>query len=149
MSEEVLGSIKVGRLTHMGYGSVNETVYFSPDRTVVARTSGAKGGVLFGAIGGAIEGARQQTEAQKKKEEYSKLPLEDILKADKNNYAVPNSEIIAVELKKDWRVISLNIKTSKKYGETKWHIAELWKDAGEKYQNMLRPIFKDKLIVKS
>jgi hypothetical protein len=148
MNEEVLGSVKVSRITHMGYGSVREILYFTTDRMVVARISGGKGGVLFGAVGGAIEGVQQQKEAEKKGEQYNKLSLEDILKADKNNYAVPNSEIIEVELKKDWRAISLNIKTTKKYGETKWHIEGLWNDAGEEYGNMLRPIFAEKLIVK-
>jgi hypothetical protein len=152
MSEEVLGVIRVFRPAFMR--QIYETVYFAPDRTVVARTSGGKGGMLFGAVGGAIEGALQYEEAKKKGERYSKLSLEDILKADKNSYAIPNSEIIEVELKKFGRGTKLNIKTSQKhgrsmYGEAKWYVSEgAWKDIGEKYENMLRPIFKDRLIVK-
>ncbi len=152
MSEDVLGVIKVLRPALMR--QILETVYFTPDRTVVARTSGGKGGILFGAVGGVIEGFLMYEEAKKKGEQYSKLSLDDVLKADKNNYAILNSEITEVELKKFGRGTKLNIKTSVKhgssmYGETNWYVAEGgWKEVGEKMENMLRPIFKDRLIVK-
>jgi len=151
MSEEVLGVIKVFRPAFMR--QIHENLYFTLDRTVVARTSGGKGRMLFGAVGGAIEGAIQYQEAKKKGEQYSQLSLEDILKADKNNYAISNSEITEVELKKFGKGTKLNIKTSTKhgramYGETKWYVEGAWKDIGEKHENMLRPIFKDRLIVK-
>lgn len=84
---------------------------------------------------------------KKKEKEYSESPLENILKAHTRNYAVPNSEVTEVELKKSAKRTELNIKTSKNYGETKWSIREASKDANEKYENMLRPIFKDRLIV--
>jgi hypothetical protein len=148
MSEEVLATIGVHRTTHMGHVTIFETLFFTPYRTVVARKSSWKGGTLFGAIGGAIEATLQQREDKKKGEQYSMLSLEDIIKADKNNYAIPNSEITEVELQKYVRVTKINIKTGKKYGETKWLAEGLWKDVGEKYENMLRPIFKDNLIVK-
>lgn len=152
MSEEVLGVVKVVRTGF--YSTTYETLYFTPDRTVVARIGGggksmAIGGLLGGALGAGIAGAMQGREAKKKGEQYSKVSLESILKADKNNYAIPHSEITEVELKKDWRSIGLNIKTSKKHGETKWHVfEEKWKDASERYESMLRPVFKDRLIVK-
>jgi hypothetical protein len=146
MSEEVLGIIGVFRPAFAR--QISETLYFTLDRTVVARTSSGKGGMLFGAVGAGIEAGLQHREAKKKGELYSKLSFEDILKADKNNYAIPNSEITEVELKKYGRGTKLNIKTSKKYGKTKWYVGGAWKDVGEKYENMLRPIFKDRLIVK-
>ena len=86
--------------------------------------------------------------AKKKAEEYRESSMEDVLKADKNNYAIPDSDITKVELKKYVRGTKLNIKTSKKYGKTKWYAGGAWKDVGEKYENMLRPIFGDKLSVK-
>lgn len=152
MGEEILGVIKVFRPAFMR--QILETVYFTQDRTVVARTGSGKGGILFGAVGGAIEGFLQYEETKKKGEQYGKLSLEDVLKADKNNYAIPNGEISEVELKKFGRGTKLNVKTSVKhgkamYGETSWYVAEGgWKEVGEKMENMLRPIFKDKLVVK-
>jgi len=156
VSEEVLGVVRAYRPALARI--IHETLYFTPDRTIVARLSGGKGGVigglLGGAVGGAIGGVLQQREAKKKEEQYSKVSLESILKADKNNYAIPNSEITEVELKKSGKGTKLNIKTSQKhgksmYGETKWHVFEgAWKDVGQRYENMLRPIFKDRLIVK-
>jgi hypothetical protein len=97
-----------------------------------------------GGVVGVILDAREA----KKKEEHRELSLEDILKADKNNYAISNSDITEVELKKLWRGTHIQIKTSKKYGKTKWDVEGSWKDVGEKYDNMLRPIFGDRLSVK-
>jgi hypothetical protein len=34
------------------------------------------------------------------------------------------------------------------YGETKWFAEGAWQDVGEMYENTLRPIFKDRLIIK-
>jgi len=155
MGEEVLGVIKVLRPAFARL--IYETLFFTPDRTIVARLGGGKGGVigglLGGAVGGAIGGVLEQREAKKKAEQYSEVSLESILKADKNNYAILNSEVTEVELKKYGKVAKINIKTTTKhgkamYGETKWQTMEAWKDVGEKYENMLRTIFKDKLIAK-
>jgi hypothetical protein len=148
MSEEVLFAMKVYRAA-FGWGQIFENVYFTIDRTVVARTSSKKVGLLFGLIGAGIDGALQQREDKKKGELYRKSSLDDIIKDNWNNYAIPNSEITAVELKKYFRNIKFNIKTSKKYSykETKWFTGDTWQEAGEVYEHMLRPIFKDRLIV--
>lgn len=147
MSEEVLCVVPVIRPAFMRI--INETLYFTSERTVVARTSGGKGGMLLGAVGGLL----QYEEARKKGEQYSQLALEDILKADKNNYAIPASEVTEIELKKYGKVAKINMKTTSEhgkamYGETKWQTLEAWKDIGEKFENILRTIFKDKLVVK-
>ncbi len=147
MSGEVLGVVPVIRPAFMRI--INETLYFTPERTVVARTSGGKSGMLLGAVGGVL----QYEEAKKKGERYNQLSLEDVLRADKNSYAIPTSEVTEVELKKYGKVAKINMKTSSQhgksmYGETKWQTLEPWKDTGEKLENMLRTIFRDKLIVK-
>ncbi len=128
---------------------VNETLYFTLERTVVARTSGGKSGMLLGAVGGLL----QYEEAKKKGEQYSQLSLEEVLKADKNNYAILSSEVAEVELKKYGKVARISMKTSSQhgksmYGDTKWQTLEAWKEIGEKLEAMLRTIFKDRLIVK-
>lgn len=108
-------------------------------------------------VGGVIGIALDVLEAKKKKnrerheaKEYRELSLEEVLKANKNNYAIPNSDITEVVLKKLWRGAQIEIKTSKKYGKTLWGVDVVgsWKDVGEKYENMLRPIFGDRLVVK-
>ena len=57
MSEEIQGIIGVFRPAFAR--QINETLFFTLDRTVVARTSSGKGGMLFGAIGGGIEAHRK------------------------------------------------------------------------------------------
>jgi hypothetical protein len=148
MSEEILFTMKVYRAA-FGWGQVYENLYFTVDRTVVAKTSSKKVGLLFGLIGAGIDGALQQRAENKKQELYRKSSLDDIIKENWDNYEIPNSEITAVELKKYFRNIKFNIKPSKKYEhkKTKWFTGDTWQEAGETYEHMLRPIFKDKLIV--
>jgi hypothetical protein len=55
LSEKVLGIIRVIK---PAFGrTFNENLFFTPDKVIVARTSGTGGvGILFGAVGGAIQG---------------------------------------------------------------------------------------------
>jgi len=146
MSEKVLGTIGVFRPAFMK--QIAEILFFAPDRTIVARKGSGGIGMMFGAVGAAAEAVITARKEKKKEKELREFSLEDILNADKNNYAIPNSDITEVELKKYVRGAKLNIKTSKKYGKAKWYVEGAWKDVGEKYENMLRPIFGDKLSVK-
>ena len=115
----------------------------------MARKSSMSGAwVLGGAVGGVVGAVLDARKAKKKDEEQRELSLEDILKADKNNFAIPNSDITEVELKRYVRGTKIEIETSKKYGKTKWYADGAWKDVGEKHENMLRPIFGDRLSVK-
>jgi len=149
MSEKVFGIIKVNR------GNTRETLFLTPDRVIVARTSGGFGG-MFGGIGAVIS----EYKGKKKEKEYLELSPESVLTADKKNFAIPKSEITKVELKKRRFGKELNIATSKKkyewsdkiYEEHKWNVAGLIpekKDAKlEDYEDILRPIFGEKLSVK-
>ena len=153
MSEKVLGIIGVIRET--AFRIIPEVLFLMPDRLIVARASSEEfGGTMFDAIS-------------------AELPLEDILKTDKHNYAIPNSEIIKVKLKKQWLVgaVELRIEASKK--KQKWigwgavapikgmkfedfkdilpprkMIAKKKKGKLEDYEDILRPVFGDKLSVK-
>ena len=81
------------------------------------------------------------------------LNPDEILKADEHNFAIPNSEIIKIELKYGWWNVKaeLNVATSnKKYQCFLKDIpskAEK-KRRAEHCENILRPIFRDKLSVK-
>jgi len=130
--------------------TIRETLFVTPDRIVVARTSGGKGGALFGAIGIAVEGVLQQREAKKKTEQYSQISLESILKADKNNYAIPNADIQKIEIKSRNRFHITTTKEQHKWylspKEMKWTTSSIHEDI-KNLENVLRPIFGDKLSV--
>jgi hypothetical protein len=53
MSEKVLGIIEVMRPAFPRV--INETLFFTPDRVIVAKTSSSGIGMLFGAVGAGIE----------------------------------------------------------------------------------------------
>jgi hypothetical protein len=83
--------------------------------------------------------------------------LDELFDADERNFAIPYSEITKVELEKKWNGTKLDIITNKK--KHKWNVHGIipekspnfplhrsWKL--EDYENMLRPVFGDKLSVK-
>lgn len=106
-------------------------------------------------------------QSRKKKREYVRLSPEDILNVEKNNFAITASEVSKVELWEDWhvryretpweRVRSqpvLRIILSKKvhkHKEYKWNLpkGKHWGTSYlSHYENLLRPVFGDKLSVK-
>lgn len=147
MSEKLLCVIEANRPAFAR--TIRETLFFTSDRILVAKTS-ASAGVMFGALG-AIYDSRATV---KKSKEMLDLQLEDVLKAHKDNYAISNSEVTKVELKSRMR---LNIKTNRK--EHKWYGGGLSRGLvlpekegklqyPEDYENTLRPIFGERLLVK-
>lgn len=140
LSEEVLGIMRVFR---SGWsGTIHEELFLTTDRVIVARSG--KGGELFGAIGAAVQWFR----GRKKGEKLEKLILEDVLKADKNNFAIPNSEIREVKLKKFGRGAKIHILTNKKKHE--WYaggIPDKEKVKLEDYESILQRAFPEKLSV--
>jgi hypothetical protein len=90
MVETIIGSIDVDHIM----------LCFTENRLIVSKTGG-KGKALgvalaFGAIGSGLA-ARSE---KKKREELKKLTPESVLKADKNNFAIPHSNIVRMEMKK-------------------------------------------------
>jgi len=167
MSEKVLGIIPVYRSTWTTVQNV--VLYFTLDKTIVthplasARTHSSEA-ALFGVAGILIDAAaRAAVRAIRNKKEERKIekPLEisveEILKVNKNNYMIPNSDVTRVELKiatrhlrKGFAHVSLNFKTNKKYGKTEWHVQKNDKDGisrAREIENLLRSIFGDRLSV--
>ncbi len=103
MNEEMLGTIDLP--------SDHRMLYFTPNRVIVAKTGGSAGW-LFGAIGAAAEAYRET----KKREELKKLSPESVLKADKNNFAIPYSSILRVEMKKKGIFGSICVIADQKFG---------------------------------
>ena len=162
MSEKVLGYVGIG-----------EILFLTSDRVIVGKAQEAaveekmkktmkkkkkrfSFGSLFGAAGGAVEGAVDVYKAKKKQEEvgdpyapYLKMSPEDLLKAGKDNYAIPNSKITKVELKILSDTQELNIITDEK--EYRWRGWVVWVDPRktlEDYEDLLRLAFPDKLSIK-
>lgn len=158
MSEEVLGIIKVVRLGMLP-SVIIENLIFTSDRVIVARLSTQSYtawsptdlGLLFGSVQ-AIGNIIQAAQAEKREKEHVKTYLESILKEDKRNYAIPNSEIEKVELKKSWGSYKLHITTRKKKHEWSIYLKDLKNQAKavilEDCENVLRSAFGDKLSVK-
>jgi hypothetical protein len=91
----------------------------------------------------------------RKSKELSTKSIDDILKADKHNYFIPNSEINEVILKK--KLGSIKIRINSKNKQVEWTAMgfSATKPNGEKqdlkhriedYEITLRPIFGEKLI---
>ena len=142
MVEEILGIVKVLR-TGFSFPAINEELFITTDRVIVARIG--KGGELFGAIGSAVQWFR----TREKGEKLEKLPLDDILRVDKNNFAIPRAEIRKVELKKFGpRGAKINIQASKK--EYKWYaggIPDKENAKLEDYETLLKCSFPENLHV--
>jgi hypothetical protein len=179
LSEKILAIQRVNRTALFGR-TIGEILFFTRDRVIIARTEGEGSGigVLFGAVGAPTEAAIAARKKKKKdffeiaKEgKFFELHPEDILKSNKHNYAILNSEITKVERKGRLR---FHIKTSKKThkwyagivisdemmakGDNPCMTAEEMRDRDsrkrfeakhlEDYEKVLRPIFGDRLLVK-
>lgn len=155
MSEKVLGIIQGMGQAHGKL--ITEVLFFTPYRMIVAETSSTGSWTaMLGVVPAVIDAVRSEKRRKKKEEEYLELPVEDILKG-KNSFDVPYSEITKVELKKKWRgglEIKMEIMDEEIEGKTYWGkwvamgIPEKDKATIEDYENMLSPIFEDKLSVK-
>ena len=134
-----------------------EVLVFTPNSLFVARLS-TRG--IFGvnrgedAIGIAMLFIDMlwDSHTRRKSEERLMANLEELLKADKSKFVIPTSEIREVELKKRPSVHLLCDLKIITYGKHEWCVEGLIpekKDVKlEDYENMLRPVFGDKLSVK-
>jgi len=143
VSEKALGILRARRFVFSIPPYVHELLLFTPQRVIVAR----KSKLPYFAAG-------PHTDVSDILEELVRtMDIEGVLRSDKHNFVVFNSEIRKVELKAShsgmdiW--IDLNITTrEKKY---KWHDLNIpqKKDAKlEDYEDMLRSAFGDKLSVR-
>lgn len=124
MSEKVLCELQVVKPAWSKI--IHENLIITSDRTFVIRgwVDHMQAGTYAGAtdIGSLILGLAEgvsdanKTAKSKKKmrerERYADTP-EKLLNADKNNFAIPNSEITQVEMKKCFRGAKIHITTKK------------------------------------
>ena len=128
MSKEVLDILKVTRWKV--YDKLHELLFITPDRVLVARLANSH--MATGTI----------------------TNFGDIIGELVLSFAIPNSEITKVELKKRpsaHLMIDLNIITDKKKCKWLFHSPDIEKKKDvefESYENMFRSVFGDKLSVK-
>ncbi len=145
-------------------GAYNEVLLFTPNNTIVVREKGkmpSDVAALFGVVGIFAEAAVAAIRSRKEKGEREKpteISVEDILKADKNNYVIPNSDVTEVELKipiehlrKGHGLSFLRILTNKKCARaTRWYGKKYGKEGearARECEKLLRSVFGDKLSV--
>lgn len=112
MSEEVLGAIWVMRYSFPRW--VLEVLAITPEKVVAVRPKGGKGAAFGLAIGGLV-GATVALAADRRDKKKKQPTLEEILEAGKQSFAMPNSEVKKVELKKALAGLKLNIIGKKKF----------------------------------
>ena len=130
-----------------------EVLVFTPNRVFVARfPEGGRGARDAFGIALAVIDTLWASHTRRKSEERLMANLEEFLKADKSKFFISTSEIREVELKKRPSVHLLCDLKIITYGKHEWCVEGLIpekKDVKiEDYENMLRPIFGDKLSVK-
>ena len=143
MSERILGVIRVFTLD---FRNLIEHLYFSTDRVIVVKITKVSG-TVFNPVDLSYLGRMENRER-----ELAGFSAEELLRSDKENFAIPMSEIIEVKLRKYWflRARYITIVThDKKY---RWQATGVPPDKKvaklEQFEAILLPIFEDKLIVK-
>ena len=100
MNEEVLGIIAPieGKGKGSRWGGIKRyALIFTSNRVIVAKLADFLT-IFAGALG--TVGSLIDDLVSKKPSDLAGMSIEDILKADKDNYAIPHSDIIKVEIKK-------------------------------------------------
>lgn len=178
MSEKVSGIIISIKRRKWGGETVNDGLLITPDRVIVARlpeVTLSGGGHSGSIVLDIIESVRRERAHERTKREFEEAverlkfsKVEDILQDNNHNFAIPNSEITKVELKKLYlpftkklRGAQIVIVTNKE--KFKWGVSsptlicasvstkideEEVPRLVEDCENILRRVFGDKLSVK-
>jgi hypothetical protein len=144
VKEEIVGRIEATKKAMMDFPA---ELFFTSHRVAVAVL--LSGGGMFGsAFSDTFSGGftRFSDLAKKKREEYEKLSVDDILAADKKNYAIPYEEILKVEMKKPGTFSGIKMKIST---GTKKHefVFKKKKVLFDELVNLVRPLVGEKLSV--
>jgi hypothetical protein len=161
LGEKVLGSLQVQRGSWGGV--VHEELVLTSERVAVLRQweenkSAAAGAtnIIHGVIGLALDWSSTESSKKEMQKRYRHAgTIEKLLEAHKNNFDIPNSEIVEVVQKvssRNWlRLSKITIKTGMKrykwnYGKPipKNEDAKLEKE----YEDLLRQAFGNKVSVK-
>ncbi len=102
MNEKILGVIDNTEGKPKGRWMKKWALVFTDRRLVVSKISGTLGVALsaMGGVLGDVARADVRSKVEERSEEAKTVSVEEILKADKENFAIPYEEIQTVEMKK-------------------------------------------------
>ena len=148
MSEELLGVISHTEGRGKGRFMKRFALVFTSERILVAKITGTLGVALSGLSGvvGELERMALNRKVKEKSEKFTSVSVEDILKADKDNYAIPYSEILKVEMKKGGFLWPPNISIQTK--DKKYSFKILEKKEYDRYVDLVRTALPDKVYIK-
>jgi len=146
MAEELLGVIDHTESKGNGRAMKKWSIVFTSDRMIASKISGTLGVALSGLSGVLGEVGRADIDRRVKEmsEDVPGMSAEDILNADKDNFAIPYSNIVKVEAKKGGLLSPTSFKfstTDKKY---QFNILE--KKKFDEYVELVRTILPEKGI---
>jgi hypothetical protein len=144
LSSRVLGVIGVRRTAGWTFSQIFEALILTDDKVIVMRT--AEGGYFGWGVGNVISAWYR---AGDQEEQLARVSSEELLSLiNENDYEIPYSRIKKVELKKFGLGAFITIVTDEK--KEKWAargIPSKKKARFEDFENILLPIFADKLSV--
>lgn len=148
MGEEFLGVIEHTESKGKGRTMKKWALVFTSDRVIASKISGTLGLTLsaLGGVLGEVGRADIRRRVSEVSEEAPTMSAEDILSADKDNFAIPYSDIKGVEAKKGGLLSPTSIRfttTDKKY---QFNILE--KKKFDEYKEMLRTVLPEKVSEK-
>jgi len=154
MAEEILGTLAASGSKVRG--TIYSQLVFTSTRVIVARTatwSMWPWAILGGPVGGALSALRGLKRQREATERLAQLPPDEILAADKDNYQIPYTDIVKVEVGRRGRMPpTLRILTH----ETKYNLGRLSVEKGgrgsgeeafDRCTNIVRLALPDKLEI--
>jgi len=144
MGEEILGRVEADKKAKLDW---RVYLVFTKNRIIVAKlASGAeKMGSIFSDMASDTYGGPKKL-MKERREAYEKMSPEEILSADKDNFAMPHNEISKIEVKKPGLLSGSKIKVSTSDKTHEFFLKEK-KQFFEERVNSLRSVLSDKVSI--
>lgn len=141
MDDKPLGIIGVIRFVGWSRLQLYEALYFTDDKIIVARTATG-----FRLKFGAVDAITGYCLAKQQEETMERQSAEEVLHSDENNFTIPYNQIDEIELKRFLGMAKLKLTANgKKYSWDVRRIPHVEKYCIADVENILRPIFKERL----
>lgn len=146
MKEMILGVIKDTEGKPKGRLMKKWALIFTDKRLIVSKISGTSR-IVLGAMGGVVGDvvrAKMRSKVEKKAEEAQTVSVEEILKADKENFAIPYQDIHRVEMKKGGLLSPTSFRFHTEEEEYSFNLKERKKF--QEYADMVREILPNRVF---